>query len=122
MLNILKNLFSSDEEPAVEVDVSGVIEQIKQKEQAKNIPLGRRIHTLEYGELYLFLDRDITENYRVTAYRGRERIYSFSIFAGQGNYEVLEKGYQKIMDYLASERKVSDLPEDENIKGHFYGY
>lgn len=122
MLKILKNLFTTDILPEDEINIPGIIEQIKQKERAKNVPLGRRIHTLHYGDLNLYLDRDITENYRITVYSGRERVYSFTIYADQGNYEVLEKEYARIIDYLNGERKVSDLPENENIKGHFYGY
>jgi hypothetical protein len=122
MFERLKKLFSSTSKPQEETDIPAIIEQIKARESKDNIPLGRRIHTFNYQNLDLFLDRDITKNYRVTVYQGRERMYSFSIFASQGNYDMLEKGYAKIINYLEGEQKVSDLPDDENIKGFFYGH
>lgn len=122
MLDFLKKIFITDKPPEEPVYVPAIIDEIKEAEFNKNIPLGRRIHKLNYRDLDLFLDRDITKNYRVTVYQGRERLYSFSIFANQGNYDILEKGYTRIIKYLDGERKVSDLPEDENIKGFFYGH
>ena len=122
MFERLKNLFSGPSKPQEETDISAIINQIKAREESKSIPLGRRIHKLSYRDLDLFLDRDITKNYRVTVYQGRERIYSFSIFANQGNYDILEKGYARIINYLEGERKVADLPADETIKGFFYGH
>lgn len=122
MLKILKNLFSTDVQPKETVNIRAVINQIKQKESAEEIPLGRRIHTLRHGNMDLFLDRDITEYYRITVNRGRERIYSFSIYAEQGDYEILEEGYEKIIQFLNGESKVTELPDNPNIKGFFYGY
>lgn len=123
MFERLRNLFSSPSKPSQEkADVPAIIDEIKEVESRKSIPLGRRIHKLSYRDLDLFLDRDITKNYRVTVYQGRERIYSFSIFANQGNYDILEKGYIRIINFLDGERKVADLPGDEIIKGFFYGH
>lgn len=122
MLDLLKKIFIPAKPPEEAVDVPAIIDEIKEVESNKPIPPGRRIHTLSYRGLDLFLDRDITKNYRVTVYQGRERIYSFSIFANQGNYDILEKGYIRIINFLDGGRKLSDLPEDENIKGFFYGH
>ncbi|MGK7370530.1 MAG: hypothetical protein ACNS64_09960 [Candidatus Halalkalibacterium sp. M3_1C_030] len=122
MFERLKKLFSSPSKPQEKTDIPAIIDQIKAREESNDISLGRRIHKLSYLDLDLFLDRDITENYRVTVYRGRERMYSFSIFANQGNYDILEKGYARIINYLEGERKIADLPEDETIKGFFYGH
>lgn len=122
MFERIKNLFSSPLKPQEETDVPVIIDQIKVREKSNDIPLGRRIHTFNYKDVDLSLDRDISKNYRVTVYQGRERIYSFSIFANQGNYDILENGYIRIINFLDGERKVSDLPEDENIKGFFYGH
>lgn len=120
--DFLKKLISTEQKPEEIPDISEIIRQIENRESEREIPLGRRIHTFSYKELQLSLDRDITKNYRVTVYQGRERIYSFSMFANQGNYDILEQGYVRIINFLDGERKVSDLPEDENIKGFFYGY
>lgn len=123
MFERLKSLFSSEPQSTKEeVNIPAIVEKVRQKESKENIPLGRRIHSFGYRELDLFLDRDITKNYRVTVYQGRERLYSFSIFAKQGNYDILEEGYARIFNYLDGERKVSDLPADKTIKGFFYGH
>jgi len=122
MFESLKKLFSSPSKPQEKTDIPAIIDKIKAREKSDDIPLGRRIHSLSHGDLDLFLDRDITENYRVTVYQERERIYSFSIFANQGDYDILEKGYARIINYLEGERKVADLPADETIKGFFYGH
>ena len=123
MFELLKNLFSSEPQSTKEeVNIPAIVDQVKQNESKENIPLGRRIHSFSFRELDLFLDRDITKTYRVTAYQGRERMYSFSIFAKQGNYDILEEGYTRIINYLDGERKVSDLPADKTIKGFFYGH
>ncbi|MDX1585751.1 MAG: hypothetical protein R3222_03370 [Balneolaceae bacterium] len=121
MLKIFKNLLSTDAKPGEDINIPSVIDRIKKKETVKEIPLGRRIHTLHYGDLDLFLDRDITENYRVTVYRGRERIYSFSIFADQGDYETLKEGFENIIEFLNGGSKVNELPDNAKIKGFFYG-
>lgn len=120
--DFFKKLISAEQEPQETVDISQIIRQIKDREAKQEIPLGRRIYVFSYDDLQLSLDRDITENYRVTVTRGRERIYSFSIFANRGEYEILEEGYNQIIEYLDSDRKVSSLPENENIKGFFYGH
>lgn len=120
--DFFKKLISTEQRSEEIPDINEIIRQIESRESEQEIPLGRRIHTFSYKGLQLFLDQDITENYRVTIYSGRERIYSFSIYVNRGEYESLKDGYKQIIEYLDSERKVSELPENENIKGFFYGH
>lgn len=120
--DFIKKFFSESQEPDETVDIPELIRQIKEREDKDEVPLGRRIHTFAYKEFQLSLDRDITENYRVTAYIGQDRIYSFSIFANQGNYNILEKGYSEIIQYLDGDRNIQSLPDNEIIKGFFYGH
>lgn len=122
MFDRLKKLFFSPSEQEQETDIPTIIEQIKAREAKNDIPLGRRIHSFHHKEYQLALDRDISKNYRVTVYLGRERIYSFTLFANQGNYDILEQAYGRIIGFLDSEQKLSNLPDNEILKGFFYGH
>jgi len=119
---IFQNLFSTGNQKEQETDIPTIIEQIRKREEKNDIALGRRIHSFHHKEYQLALDRDISENYRVTVYLGKERIYSFTLFANQGNYDILEQAYIRIIDFLDGEQKLSGLPDNEIIKGFFYGY
>lgn len=121
MFDRLKSLFSSSSVPEQETDIPSIIEQIKAREAANDIPLGKRIHSFHHGNYLIALDRDISENYRVTVYQGRERIYSFSLFANQGNYDILKQAYKRIIDFLDGDQKLSNLPDNDMLKGFFYG-
>lgn len=124
MLEYFKQLFSSDDSPTAEsshdVDISAVIAEVKANE-LEDIPTGRRIHTLEHGSLEIRLDRDITGHYRVTVYEGADRRYSFTVFAKEGEYPILEKAYGEIIDFLEGDRHLSEIPDKEFIKGFYYG-
>ena len=122
MFDRLKKLFGTRSEPEEAADIPTIIEQIRKREEKNDIALGRRIHSFQYKQYQLALDRDISKNYRVTVYLGKERIYSFTLFANQGNYDILEQAYTRIIDFLDGEQKLSSLPDNEIIKGFFYGH
>jgi hypothetical protein len=122
MFDSLKKLFGTRSEPEEGADVPTIIEQIRKLEGKNDIALGRRIHSFQYKQYQLDLDRDISKNYRVTVYQGRERIYSFSLFANQGNYDILEQAYKRIIDFLDGDQKLSNLPDNDMLKGFFYGH
>ncbi len=122
MFDRLKKLFFSPSEQEEETDVPTIIQQIKAREAKNDIPLGRRIHSFHHKGYQIALDRDISKNYRVTVYLGKERIYSFTLFANQGNYDILEQAYGRIIGFLDSEQKLSNLPDNEILKGFFYGH
>lgn len=104
-----------------ELDLASLISEIRERESA-GVDLGRRIYQFNYGIFDVRLDRDITEHYRVTVYNGRERVYSFTVMAKEGEYEELKDGYRSIIDFLDGERKPSELPNSNTLKGHFYGH
>lgn len=124
MLDFFKRLLSSNHkpEPEQELDLSQIMSQVEEKETSEEVPLGRRIHSCSYRYFQLYLDRDITKHYRITVYQGRERVYSFTIFALQGNYDILKDGYGRIINFLEGDQKIGDLPDDDILKGFFYGY
>lgn len=122
MFEAIKKLFGTSSETEEPADIPTIIGQIRKREEMNDIPLGRRIHSFHHRQYQLALDRDISENYRVTVYLGRERIYSFTLFANQGDYNILEQAYTKIVHFLDGEQQLSDLPDNETLKGFFYGH
>lgn len=122
MFDRLKKFFSSPSESEKPANIPAIIDQIKAREAGSDIPLGKRIHSFHHRNYLIALDRDISKNYRVTVYLGRERIYSFSLFANQGNYDILEQAYIRIIDFLDGEQKLSHLPDNDMLKGFFYGH
>lgn len=122
MFNWVKSFFESENKPEETYDTERVIAQIKERETKLDIPLGRRIHSSSHLNFDLYLDRDITKNYRITVFLGRDRIYSFSVFAHEGDYAILEEGYTQVINFLEGDRAIKDLPENETVKGFFYGH
>ena len=104
-----------------EVDIGTQIEAIKHAEADESIGLGRRIHSFSYHEFELRLDRDITGTYRVIANMGNERRYSFAVKCPHKDYKVLRAAFEEITEYLNSDRRIADLPDNERLKGYFFG-
>lgn len=124
MLSYLKKLFTAEskkQKPSGGIDISTVIEEVKKNEQ-KGVPLGKRIHTFEYQLMEIRLDCDIASNYRVTVYEGEERRYSFTVFAKQGDYDTLEQVYGRIIGFLDGDRQITGLPDNDTLKGFYYGH
>ncbi|MDX1619258.1 MAG: hypothetical protein R3224_10775 [Balneolaceae bacterium] len=110
-----------DDPSSTRFDPRIVVSQIRQQEREQTIEPGRRIHEFQYRELNLILDLDITKTYRIAVYRGKERLYSFSVFCGQGEYGALEEAYGRIATFLEGDRNPGTLPDDDRIKGFYYG-
>ncbi|HET8865595.1 MAG TPA: hypothetical protein VFM80_07840, partial [Gracilimonas sp.] len=98
-----------------------LVQRIQSKEEKSDIEPGRRIHEFELGTYTLRLDCDITKNYRITVSLGNERIYSFTIFAEQHDYEKLETAYSMIFDFLMTEQSLQKLPNNDLLKGFYFG-
>ena len=122
MIQRLRALFSKPEPIPEVLDISHIVQEVKRKEKEKEISLGQRIYAFFYKGLEFSLDREITKNYRFTVYTGKERLYSFTVFAGQGDYAALEKALEQIAAFIDGERKIKDLPKNDLLKGFFYGY
>lgn len=103
------------------VDLERVLAAVAEAEAAEPIGLGKRIYTFECQELELRLDRDVTGAYRVTAFEGAERRYSFTAFCARGDYACLRGALAAVVAYLEGERHLADLPKSEHVHGHFFG-
>jgi hypothetical protein len=126
-MSIIKQLLgwvrtSKKEEPIPDINLTAQLEHIEKKEAANEIESGRKIHSFHYGMLEIKTDRDITEQYRIIVWQGKEWLFSFSIFSEQGEYEKLGKGFSEISDFLKGDQKISSLPDNDLLKGLFYGH
>ncbi len=113
--------FSRDPFVPPEFEISSQIRLIRQSELNCKPEPGRRIHAFEFMEFELSLDLELTGTYRLAAFMGREKKYSFSIACKPGDYEELARGIKESTDYLSGERKISELPINELIRGYYFG-
>lgn len=114
-----RTLFSKTEESEpVPVDLNSIMQQIKQKEAESKIEPGRKIHAFEYGFLEIRFDRDITLHGRICIFSGQERLFTFTVFAKQGDYDILEQAFLAVIEFLDSDRSIKKLPDNEILKGH----
>jgi hypothetical protein len=102
-------------------DVNKQIEKIRQVESNQEIPLGQRIISIQYNYFELSLDREITGTYRLIVYEGNDRRFSFSIRCNYKEYEVLLKSFKEIIQFLDGDRRIKHLPNNEYLKGHYFG-
>lgn len=124
MSTFLKKLFKRNQEPEPSVpepNYTAIINQIKKRETTHDIAPGKKIHEFDYALYTLRLDRDITKNYRITVFRGNERIYSFTVFTTKGEIDKLDGAYRKVIGFLNSEQLLKNLPDSDLLKGFYFG-
>jgi hypothetical protein len=105
--------------PAFDLDTELTL--IEQAEAGRVIPTGRLIHQFAYQGLDLRLDRDMTGMYRITVNEGGHRLYSFTVVCPHEDYRTLRSGYDEIIRFLSGTRAISELPNHEHVRGHYYG-
>ncbi len=103
------------------VDLDKQIEAIKLVESEGDVELGKRIHQFDFHEFELRLDRDVTGTYRICANQGAERRFSFTIKTSHRDYDGLRGALDMITEFLSGERRIAHLPNNEIVKGHFFG-
>ncbi|MBO6585350.1 MAG: hypothetical protein JJ953_04545 [Gracilimonas sp.] len=124
MRNFLRNLFQREKEPdipAPEPNYTEIINKIKQTEESQDIQPGRKIHAFDYDLFELRLDRDITNQYRITVFRGSERVYSFTVFVTKQELQKLDKAYRDVISFLKENPSVAHLPDNDLLKGFYFG-
>ncbi|NBC64380.1 MAG: hypothetical protein GVY07_01785 [Bacteroidetes bacterium] len=122
-MGFFSNLFSNNhpsKQATPEINFDRVLANIEEKEKQKEIPLGKKIYDFHYGELLVRFDRDITHNGRICIYQGKERFYSFTVFAKEGEYDILEDALKSAIDFLKSDRSIKNLPDNEVLKGFYH--
>lgn len=122
-MGFFSNLFSSNHQPkqkAPEIDLERILSNIKEREKTKDIPLGKKIYDFQYGDLQVRFDRDITHNGRICIFQGKERLYSFTVFAKEGQYDILKDALESTIDFLKSDQSIKKLPDNEVLKGFYH--
>ncbi|MCG2589336.1 hypothetical protein [Rhodohalobacter sulfatireducens] len=122
-MRFFSNLFSNNQRskhPAPEIDLDRILSNIEEREEEMEIPLGKKIYDFHYGELLVRFDRDITHNGRISIYRGKERLYSFTVFAKEGEYDILRDAFDSTVDFLESDRSINNLPDNDVLKGFYH--
>lgn len=122
-MGFFSNLFSNNhpsKHAAPEVDLERVLSNIEEREKAKEIPLGKKIYDFQYGDLQVRFDRDITHNGRICIFQGKERLYSFTVFAKEGEYDILKNALESAIEFLKSDQSIKNLPDNEVLKGFYH--
>lgn len=92
---------------------------VREAEAESDVEPGRLLHRFVYDELTIRFDRDVIGLLRITASRDDERRYSFSVRCAE---EEWDDAFETVFAFLASDRSLANLPNDNRVRGHFYGY
>lgn len=124
VLSFFKKWFGitpEDPEPLPTLDLERAIEQIQKSEKASQTEPGRPIFKGRHTHFDIRLDRDITGHYRITAFYGTEKAYSFSVYSETTDFKSLSSAFKTVTGFLEGERNLRDLPDDDLVKGHYFG-
>lgn len=121
-MGFFSNLFSNNQSKPTspQIDLERILSIIEKREKSKEIPLGKKIYDFEYGELQIRFDRDITHNGRICIFRGKERLYSFTVFAKEGEYDTLKNALESAIEFLKSDQSIKNLPDNNILKGFYH--
>lgn len=122
-MGFFSNLFSKKKtngEPKPEINLKEELSKIEKAEKSGDVPLGRKIHSFEYGMLEIRFDRDITHNGRISIFESEEKIFSFTVFAKEGEYEILKNAFESALSFLEGDRSIKNLPENQVLKGFYH--
>lgn len=122
-MSFFSNLFSKKEKVAEQppdLDIKTIVSTIEQREKDGQVPLGKKIAAFDYNGLEIRFDRDITHNGRICIFEGEERLFSFTVFAKEGEYDILQDAFQSVNTFLKSDQTISNLPDNETLKGFYH--
>lgn len=122
-MGFFSNLFSkkeTEDKPKPEINLQKEVSKIEEIEKSGKIPLGKKIHSFEYGGLEIRFDRDITHNGRICIFEGEEKLFSFTVFANEGEYDILRDAFESAIAFLEDDRSIKNLPENEVLKGFYH--
>lgn len=122
-MGFFSNLFSANhqsKQTAPKVDLERILSNIEEREKTKDIPLGKKIYDFEYGDFQVRFDRDITHNGRICIFQGKERLYSFTVFAKEGEYDILKDALESAIEFLKSDQSIKNLPDSNILKGFYH--
>lgn len=123
LMGFFSNFFSKkkkDAETSPEVNLEKELLMIKKTEEAGQISLGKKIHSFDYGMLEIRFDRDITHNGRICIFEGEEKLFSFTVFAKEGEYDILKDAFVSVITFLEGDRSIKNLPANKVLKGFYH--
>lgn len=122
-MGFFSNLFSKRDKRIIqqpETDLQNEVSKIKRAEESGKVPLGKKIHSFEYRELEIRFDRDITHNGRICIFEGEEKLFSFTVFGKEGEYDILRDAFESVIAFLESDRSIKNLPDSQVLKGFYH--
>lgn len=122
-MGFISNLFSKKKtkaEPKPEVNLEKELSKIEKMETAGEVPLGKKIHSFDYGLLEIRFDRDITHNGRICIFEGEEKLFSFTVFGKEGEYDILRDAFESVIAFLEGDRSIKNLPDSQVLKGFYH--
>lgn len=122
-MRFFSNLFSKKEKqtkPKPEINLAKELSKIEEVEKAGDVPLGKKIHSFEYGMLEVRFDRDITHNGRICIFEGEDKLFSFTVFGKEGEYDILKNAFESVVTFLGTDRSIKNLPENQFLKGFYH--
>lgn len=122
-MGFFSKLFSGKEkrtEPKPEINLEKKLSKIERAEKDGEVPLGKKIHSFEYGMLEIRFDRDITNNGRISIFEGEVKQFSFPVFDKEGEYDILKKAFESVISFLESDRSIKNLPENQVLKEFYH--
>lgn len=122
-MGFFSNLFSKKEKQTdykPKVSLEKEISKIERVEKTGKVPLGKKIHSFEYGMLEIRFDRDITHNGRICIFNGEEKQFSFTVFAKEGEHDILRDAFESVITFLEGDRSIKNLPENQVLKGFYH--
>lgn len=104
-----------------QIDINGLVKQIRDQEAKGKIPQGRQIFSTSYEGYSICLDREFTACYRISVFLDSHKIYGFRITKEELTDEELGSVLEQVFLFLANEPSVKTLPESELFQAHFFG-
>lgn len=101
-------------------NLDSVLCKIQKAEESNEIPLGKKIYSFDYGTLQIRFDRDITRNGRISIFKGEEKLFSFTVFAKEGEYDILKDAFESVFVFLEGDRSIKNLPKNKVLNGFYH--
>lgn len=109
-----------DKNQRPEVDVDEIVSIIRKKEETRKISTGKKICSFDFGSLQVRFDRDMTHNGRICIFEGEEKLFSFTVFAKEGEYDILKDAFESVTLFLNGDQSIKNIPDNEVLKGFYH--
>ena len=112
---------NGDSDPADSIDCQQMVANIRRRERDE-IPVGRKIYDLQFGQFDVTLDREFSGHYRISVFQDHHKIYGFTINDKEISDENFVKVWEIVTKFLGKNPSPKHLPDHQLMKSHFFGY